>query len=82
MTMILCHRGEGGGVFAAEGLQPFATFTTRDVDIDIEDGEIEVLASFTLGPGSNGLDAPKETVSSQVTGGTAAYSVTMPAGSF
>ena len=82
MTMILCRWGEVGGVFAAEGLQPFATFTTREVDIDIEDGEIEVLASFTLGPGSNGLDVPKETVSFQVTGGTVAYSVTMPAGSF
>ncbi|MGH7793280.1 MAG: hypothetical protein ACREQ2_00020 [Candidatus Binatia bacterium] len=82
MTMILFRCGGAGGVFAAKALQPFATFTTREVDIDIEDGEIEMLASFTLGPSSNGLDLPKEPVSFQVTGGTASYSVTMPAGSF
>ena len=82
VTMILFRCGGVGGVFAAEALQPFATFTTREVDIDIEDGDIEVLASFTLAPGSNGLDVPKEAVSLQVTGGTAVYSVTIPAGSF
>jgi hypothetical protein len=82
VATILFRCGGAEGVFAAEALQPFATFTTREVDIDIEDGEIEVLASFTLAPGSNGLNVPKEAVSLQVTGGTAAYSVTMPAGSF
>ena len=70
------------GVWAADAVYPFATFTTREVDIDIEDGEIEVEASFTLGAGSNGLDVAKEPVSFQVRGGTAVYSLTMPAGSF
>ena len=82
VAMILFRCGRAGVVFGAEALQPFATFSTREVDIDIEDGEIEVLASFTLGPSSNGLNVPKETVSLQVTGGTASYSVTIPAGSF
>jgi hypothetical protein len=82
VATILFRCGGAEGVFGAEALQPFATFTTREVDIDIEDGEIEVLASFTLAPGSNGLNVSKEAVILQVTGGTAAYSVTMPAGSF
>lgn len=82
LTMMLFRFGMTEDLFAAEVLQPFATFTTREVDIDIEDGEIEVLASFTLGAVSNGLDVPKEPVILQVTGGSAAYSVTMPAGSF
>lgn len=82
LTMILFRLGVMEGVYAAEGLEPFATFAVREVDIDIEDGEIEMLASFTLGRGSNGLNAAKETVSLQVTGGSAAYSVIMPAGSF
>ena len=82
LISILGYFGGADGVLAAEALQPFATFTTREVDIDIEDGEIEVLASFTLAPGGNGLNVPKEAVSLRVTGGTAAYSVTIPAGSF
>jgi len=82
LIMLLLRFGVTQDVFAAEGLQPFATFAVREVDIDIEDGEIEMLASFTLGRGSNGLNAAKEAVSLQVTGGGAAYSVIMPAGSF
>jgi hypothetical protein len=82
VATILFRCGGAEGVFGAEALQPFATFTTREVDIDIEDGEIEVEASFTLGSGSNGLDVAKEPVSFQVRGGTAVYSLTMPAGSF
>lgn len=69
-------------VLAAETTDPFLTFTTSEVDIDIEDGEIEVTAAFTLGPGSNSLDVANEPVSFHVKGGKAAYSVTMPAGSF
>ena len=68
-------------VFAAETHRPFATFNAK-VDIDIEDGEIDMTATFTLGAGSNGFDPPKEAVSLQVTGGTGAYSVTIPAGAF
>jgi hypothetical protein len=70
------------GVLAADAVNPFATFSTSEVDIDIEDGEIEVTATFTLGPGSNGLDVTKEVVIFQVRGGTAVYSVIVPAGSF
>lgn len=71
-----------GEVYSAETVYPFATFTTSEVDIDIEDGEIELTAAFTLAQGSNGIDPAKEPVSLHVKGGTAAYSVTIPAGSF
>ena len=69
------------GVFAADAQQPFAAFNLK-VEIDIEDGEIDMMATFTLGAGSNGLDPLKETVSLEVKGGTGAYSVIIPAGSF
>lgn len=81
LTSMLCLFGGGEGAFAAEVQQPFAAFAA-EVDLDIEDGEIEVLATFTLGAGSNGLDLPKETVTLRLAGGTAAFSVTIPAGSF
>jgi hypothetical protein len=81
VSIVLAQLGPAQGV-AAEAPQPFATFSTREVDIDIEDGEIEVEASFTLGPASNGIDVVKELLSFQVKGGNASYSVTLPAGSF
>jgi hypothetical protein len=67
--------------FAAEAPQPFAAFEA-DVDIDIEDGELELMTKFKLGPGSNGIDPTKEPVSLQVKGGSGAYSLTIPPGSF
>lgn len=82
LTLILCYCGGiMASVFGAERHQPFAAFNAK-VDIDIEDGEVEVIATFTLGASSNGVDPAKENVSLQVTGGTRAYSVTIPAGSF
>lgn len=81
LISILGYFGGAEGVFAAETHRPFATFNAK-VEIDIEDGEIDMTATFTLGAGSNGFDLPKEAVSLQVTGGTGAYSVTIPAGSF
>ena len=81
LTLLLgCFAG-AGGVFAAEARQPFASFNAR-VEMDIEDGEVEVWANFTLGAGSNPLDLSAETVTLQAKGGSAAYSVTIPAGSF
>lgn len=67
--------------FAAETQESFATFKS-DVDIDIEDGEIEFMCTFTLGPGSNGIDPSKEAVSLQLKGGSGAYSVIVAPGSF
>ena len=82
LTVTLCYFGAVPEVvFVAEAHHPFAAFNPK-VEIDIEDGEIEVMATFTLGGGSNGLDLPKEMVSLQLTGGTGAFSVTIPAGSF
>jgi hypothetical protein len=40
------------------------------------------MITFTLGAGSNGLDLTTDTVNLQVTGGRAAFTVTIPAGSF
>lgn len=82
LTFILGYLGVAPrGVFGADPPQPFADLKA-DVDLDIEDGEFEVMATFTLGKGSNGVNLPAETVSLQVTGGTAAFTVTIPAGSF
>jgi hypothetical protein len=66
---------------AATTPRPFAVFNAN-VDLDIEDGEFEVMATFILGAGNNGIDLSAETVSLQVKGGAAAFSVTIPPGSF
>lgn len=81
LTSILVYFGGADGLHAAQAHQPFAAFNLK-VEIDIEDGEIDMMATFTLGAGSNGLDPFKETVSLEVKGGTGAYSVAIPAGSF
>ena len=81
LISILGYFGDAEGVFAAETHRPFATFNAK-VEIDIEDGEIDMLATFTLGAGNNGLDLPKEMVTLQLTGGSGAFSVSIPAGSF
>lgn len=81
LMSVLGYFGSAEGVFAAETYRPFATFNVQ-VEIDIEDGEIDMLATFALGAGNNGFDPAKEAVSLQVTGGSGAYSVTIPAGSF
>lgn len=79
--VILGYFGGAEAVFAAEAPRPFAAFNVK-VEIDIEDGEVEVWADFTLGAGSHGLDLPTKSVSLEVKGGTGAYSVIIPAGSF
>jgi hypothetical protein len=81
LTSILVYFGGAHGLYAAQAHQPFSAFNLK-VEIDIEDGEIDMMATFTLGAGSNGLDLLKETVSLEVKGGTGAYSVAIPAGSF
>jgi hypothetical protein len=67
--------------FGGEAAHSF-TDLKADVDLDIEDGEFELLFTFTLGAGSNGIDPVAETVSFQVSGGKATFSVTIPPGSF
>ncbi len=81
LTVILCCFGGGEGALAASTYQPFAAFQA-DVDLDIEDGEFEVLATVTLGADNNGFDLATESLSLEVTGGRAAFSVTIPPGSF
>jgi hypothetical protein len=68
-------------VVAAEAHRTLASFKP-DVDLDIEDGEFELQIDFTLGAGNNGLDLSAEPVILEVKGGKAAFSVTIPAGSF
>ena len=70
----------GDGVFAAEA-RPFASFNVT-IEIDIEDGEIDMMATIAAAAGGAGFDFPKETVSLEVTGGRGGYSMTLPAGSF
>ena len=81
LTLLLFYFGAAERAFGAEVLRPFASFNAR-VEMDIEDGEVEVWASFTPATGSNPLDLSAEAVTLQVKGGTAAYAVTIPAGSF
>lgn len=66
---------------AAEGYQPFALFDPK-VEIDIEDGEIDMTAQFTLGSASNGINIAAEPLQLHVTGGGRSYAVTIPTGSF
>jgi hypothetical protein len=82
LTLIVGYLSGAQDVFSGEPQHPFATFNLPKMDIDIEDGEVDMLATFTLGAGSNGIDLAKDAVSLQVTGRSGAYSVTIPAGSF
>jgi hypothetical protein len=84
VSLNLILRGFGcvaEGVFGAEAHQPFANLKA-DVDLDIEDGEFEIMINFTLAAGSNGIDPSAETVTLQVSGGKASFSVTIPPNSF
>ena len=78
----------GGPVFVIQDVPsvvPFAAFTA-EVEIELgplaNDDEFEVEATFTLGADSDGIDIPTEIVSLELTGGTGAFSATIPAGSF
>lgn len=74
------------GLFAAPA--GFAAATTEFarfdlmVEIDIEDGGIDMTINFTLPAGSDEVDLAKETVSLNLAGGRCRYSVTLPPGSF
>jgi hypothetical protein len=81
LTVLLSCFGGAARAFGAEAPRPFAAFNAK-VEIDIEDGEVEVWAGFTPAAGGKGVDLSTQTVSLQVKGGTGAYSVTFPAGSF
>lgn len=68
-------------------LVPFDSFLDVKVEIEmmgplLNDDEFEVKALFTLGAISDGLDIPIEIVSLELTGGTGAFSTTIPAGNF
>ena len=82
LTLISGYFGAGPvAVFGAKANLPFAAFKA-DVDLDIEDGEFELKIPFTLGPGSKGINPPAEPLTLRVNGGTAAFSITIPPGSF
>jgi len=81
LAAYLGAHGYVAAVIAADGYQPFAVFNPQ-VEIDIEDGEVDMTAAFTLASGSNGIDMAKDPVQLRVSGGGRTYSVTIPAGSF
>ena len=81
LALCLAVWGTIACAIAAEGYQPFALFDPK-VEIDIEDGEIDMTAQFTLGSASNGIDIAAESLQLHVTGGSRSYAVTIPAGSF
>jgi hypothetical protein len=67
--------------FSVEAPRTFTAFNAR-VEIDIEDGEVEVWASFTPPAGGKGVDLATQVVGLEVKGGAGVYSVAFPAGSF
>lgn len=82
LALIVCYFGVAAEVtLGAEGYRSFAAFNAK-VEIDIEDGEVEVTATFALDAASDGIDPVKEPVTLEVTGGAGAFSLTLPAGSF
>ena len=66
---------------AAESRRRFAAFDAK-LEIDIEDGEIELTATFTLDADSNKFDLAEDSVKVQLAGGSGSYTVTLPPGSF
>jgi hypothetical protein len=80
LISLFCAFNDSRDIVAAQQ-SPFATFNV-DVEIDIEDGEIDMTATFSLGAASDALDLVKDAVSLQVTGGKGAYAVTIPPGRF
>lgn len=66
---------------AAESPRRFAAFDAK-LEIDIEDGEIELMATFALDADSNKFDLVKDSVKVRLAGGSGSYSVTLPPGSF
>jgi hypothetical protein len=81
LASFLCCFGGGKAAFAATAQHTLAAIKA-DVDLDIEDGEFEIVVNFTLAGGSNGIDPAAETVSLQVSGGKASFAVTIPPNSF
>ncbi len=61
----------------------FSTFTTNvEIETSPKENDLEVKANFTLGTGNNGIYPVHEDVTFELTGGSASFSVTIPAGSF
>jgi hypothetical protein len=74
----------GQFIMPAVPLTPFAAFTAT-VEIELvphRDDAFAVQSRFTLGAGSNGIDPLTEEVELALTGGTASFTTTIPAGSF
>ena len=64
---------------------PFATFTAQQLDIKLRpriNDAFEFQSRFTLGAGSNGIAPLTEQVELALTGGTGAFTTTIPAGAF
>jgi len=81
LVLLVVLAAPRAGVLAAEAYRPFALFSTT-VDIDFEDGEVDMLATFTLSNGSNGIAPATDRVQLVVSGGGRSYSATLPPGSF
>jgi hypothetical protein len=82
LSLLLVSLSAGSaGIEAVAAAQPLAELKA-DVDLDIEDGEFEIIGTFTLGAGSNGVDLASEALTLAVKGGKASFSITVPEGSF
>jgi autotransporter-associated beta strand protein len=79
--------GDGNDVTltAFDAVTPFATFTVQKLHIKLPphiDDAFDLQARFTLGADSNGIAPLTEQVELALTGGTGAFTVTIPAGAF
>ena len=65
---------------AAASSRPFAAFDAK-LEIDIEDGEVELTATFALGPGDDKIDPITDAIALHLKGGAGDFSLKLPAGS-
>lgn len=69
------------GHSTAASARPFAAFDA-ELEIDIEDGEVELTATFALAAGDDKLDPVTEATALRLKGGSGDFSLKLPPGAF
>jgi len=65
---------------SASSSRPLAAFDAK-LEIDIEDGEVELTATFALGPGDDKINPITDAIALHLKGGAGDFSLKLPAGS-
>lgn len=65
---------------SAPSSRPLAAFDAK-LEIDIEDGEVELTATFALGPGDDKINPITDAIALHLKGGAGDFSLKLPAGS-